>query len=284
MDYTKEARQYQHEVSTYLAKVRRGRRVAKADLDDPKFSEAAEQQRQLTRLGVKMPSPHETFLTPEEEQKFKSWKQQYAPHDSGADYDLRGAFKAGLTPGADGHWPDTYKKPNHPTFSDQSIYSSLSGTKPGSWRDDTFIPFTSKKTSMLDPLDMMKSGLQALELNRGFDVDTHHAKMLTTGPFADALKRQSVLHPELAQVGFGGGGNSAARQQMKALEQEDLDLGIVPSTAPTRSNAPIASADAVEQIRLKRVAEQEAIERKLGIGVKPKPETEDAHLRRLGLK
>lgn len=85
--------------------------------------------------------PYETALTDSEEQAFKDWKVKYAPADSGADYDLRGAFKAGITPDAKtGHWPDTFKKPNHPTFSPESIYhpqnpssplSAVPQTKPG---------------------------------------------------------------------------------------------------------------------------------------------------------
>ncbi len=83
----------------------------------------------------------ETSLSAQEEQAFRQWKGRYAPRDSGADYDLRGAFKAGLMPDAQtGHWPDTYKKPNHPTFSDQSIYASLTGTKPGTWQGETYRP------------------------------------------------------------------------------------------------------------------------------------------------
>jgi len=83
----------------------------------------------------------DTKLTPSEEAKFKVWKQRYAPNDSGMDYDLRGAFRAGEKPGPDGHWTDKFKKPNHPTFSDQSQYArgefkSLAGT----WKGDKFIP------------------------------------------------------------------------------------------------------------------------------------------------
>ncbi len=50
-----------------------------------------------------------------------------------ADYDLAGAFKAGLAPGANGHWVDTFKKPNHPTFSDQSQYHGQDGHQGGTW-------------------------------------------------------------------------------------------------------------------------------------------------------
>lgn len=86
-----------------------------------------------------MPRDFNTPLTAEEEWAFQVWKQRYAPNDSGADYDLRGAFKAGLQPDPQtGHWADTFKKPNHPTFSDQSQYAPYGN--PGSWNGDTFIP------------------------------------------------------------------------------------------------------------------------------------------------
>lgn len=82
-----------------------------------------------------------TQLSPDEEQQFSTWKAQNAPNDSGEDYDLRGAFKAGLSPDpATGHWADTYKKPNHPTFSDQSMYAQDAPDKAGHWDGDTYIP------------------------------------------------------------------------------------------------------------------------------------------------
>jgi hypothetical protein len=74
----------------------------------------------------------DTTLGPKNEEAFQAWKKKYAPKDSGADYDLRGAFKAGIKPDPKtGHWPDTYKKPSHPTFSDQSRYAKFG--KPGHW-------------------------------------------------------------------------------------------------------------------------------------------------------
>lgn len=63
-----------------------------------------------------------TKLTPAEEEKFQDWRKKYAPGDSGEDYDLRGAFKEGLTPDERGHMSDKFKKPLHPTFSEESIY------------------------------------------------------------------------------------------------------------------------------------------------------------------
>lgn len=72
------------------------------------------------------------------------------------DYDLQGAYMQGVE-SEGGHLPDTFKKPNHPTFSDQSIYHGgqirVEGEKEpftmegGSWgkdsEGDTFTPGSS---------------------------------------------------------------------------------------------------------------------------------------------
>lgn len=76
----------------------------------------------MAQSGASM-AKFETQLLPEEERAFQAWKARMAPKDSGANYDLRGAFKAGTVPDpTTGHWPDTFKKPNHPSFSKESIY------------------------------------------------------------------------------------------------------------------------------------------------------------------
>jgi hypothetical protein len=65
---------------------------------------------------------YNTSLT--DEAAFQNWKAQNAPNDSGVDYDLRGAFLADMQRSPDnGHMGDRFKKPNHPTFSDQSQYA-----------------------------------------------------------------------------------------------------------------------------------------------------------------
>lgn len=60
------------------------------------------------------------------------------------DYDLQGAFLAGLQPDERGHLADTYKKPNHPTLSNQSVYNGEGGLRGGVWDDvrgvDRFTP------------------------------------------------------------------------------------------------------------------------------------------------
>lgn len=97
-----------------------------------------------------------TPLKPEEQVRFAAWKQQYAPQDSGADYDLRGAFLAGVTPAANGHFPDQFKKPNHETFSNESQYAPDAPAKAGSWNGEIYTPNPSNglsafQQSTLDP-------------------------------------------------------------------------------------------------------------------------------------
>jgi len=87
----------------------------------------------------------ETVLSPNEEKQFLVWKKQYASRDSGVDYDLRGAFIANLKPdGKTGHWPDTFKKPNHPTFSVESQYAKFAPERAGSWQGENYIPARQK--------------------------------------------------------------------------------------------------------------------------------------------
>lgn len=98
-------------------------------------------------------SRFDTQLLPHEEKQYILWKKKYAPNDSGEDYDLRGAFKAGLVPDENtGHWPDTFKKPNHPTFSVESQYAQYGN--PGSWEGNQFMPASNERTvdAMADSL------------------------------------------------------------------------------------------------------------------------------------
>lgn len=99
----------------------------------------------------------ETKLAPEEEPKFQDWKQQYAPNDSGYDYDLRGAYLRGFTPdpAQDNHWPDTFKKPWHETFSNESVYAPDAPGLAGSWsgpNHDIYTPGSERPKPIADRL------------------------------------------------------------------------------------------------------------------------------------
>ena len=100
---------------------------------------------------------YETTISPAEEKEFQKWKQKHAPNDSGMDYDFRGAFKAGLTPDPKtGHWSDMFKKPNHPTFSDQSIYAKDRPDLAGRWEGDQYIPPSGKRGDIEGKMRMAK--------------------------------------------------------------------------------------------------------------------------------
>ena len=78
-----------------------------------------------------MTNQYNTKLTPEEQ---ADYNKKFSPGDS-YDYDMQGWYKAnpGADPKGEGvHYPDTFKKPNHPTFSDQSQYHS-DDTPGGHW-------------------------------------------------------------------------------------------------------------------------------------------------------
>src|SRR6266700_1070392 len=102
-------------------------------LDDPpaspSFDELAAQYGGVDVPPAKPPS-ETTRLAPAEEQRFQQWT-----HDNGitnvdhpdAHYDMRGFWHATggapHPPGAEQHFPDTFKQHGHPTFSVESKYS-----------------------------------------------------------------------------------------------------------------------------------------------------------------
>jgi hypothetical protein len=75
---------------------------------------------------------YNTPLTPNEEAQYQAWgkwqAQQRPDHRNPAqdtyDYDMRGFWKSGGQFAQNGHAGDQFKKPNHPTFSTFSQYST----------------------------------------------------------------------------------------------------------------------------------------------------------------
>jgi hypothetical protein len=92
----------------------------------------------LNKGGTK----YDTKLEADDEQNFQQWFSKVAHKgETGADYDYRGAYKAGIS--ADpktAHWPDTFKKPNHETFSNESQYATgEDAQKAGYWDGEKYI-------------------------------------------------------------------------------------------------------------------------------------------------
>jgi len=78
---------------------------------------------------------YNTPLSPEKEKAFQEWAAKANRLGDLRDYDLRGAFLNQEKEASNGHLPDTYKKPNHPTFSDESQYAK-DGWVGGSWKEN----------------------------------------------------------------------------------------------------------------------------------------------------
>lgn len=76
---------------------------------------------------------YDTKLSPSDEAAYQKWIRTLREGlQSTDDYDMRGAFKDDMKAAANGHMGDKYKKPNHPTFSDGSVYSNPQ-TPGGTW-------------------------------------------------------------------------------------------------------------------------------------------------------
>lgn len=74
-----------------------------------------------------------TQLTEDEEKQYQAWAKKIGHERDVYDYDLRGAWKAGAVQAENGHFPDTFKKPNHPTFSVESKYHDGKKYVGGHW-------------------------------------------------------------------------------------------------------------------------------------------------------
>ena len=84
-----------------------------------------------------MPAPdltnqYNTKLSASDERKFQGWLASSGRAGDLQDYDLRGWWAKNGTQDDRGHFTDGFKKPNHPTFSDESKYST-SQNPGGSW-------------------------------------------------------------------------------------------------------------------------------------------------------
>lgn len=114
----------------------------------PQMSEEQMRQARINRWGTDAVGPRDTFsedysdkfntvLAPDEEEKYQAWATENHREKDVYDYDLRGAWKelqsGTMSEDERGHLGDKYKKPNHPTFSDQSIYSGQDGVTGGVW-------------------------------------------------------------------------------------------------------------------------------------------------------
>jgi hypothetical protein len=106
--------------------------VKKKGLNPPKLSE----QDEFFRAGFN------TKLKPDEEQAFRAWalENKRDPDMETIDYDLRGFWKNGGAFAGNGHASDQYKKPNHPTFSVESMWHNTPNPSGGRYVGGVWLP------------------------------------------------------------------------------------------------------------------------------------------------
>lgn len=104
---------------------------------------------------------YNTPLSADEEQQFQDWIAKQGKKlgrdmaDDEIDYDMRGAWKAGAGQADNGHFPDQFKKPNHPTFSAESQYHGTTDeegrpNEGGRWitdKDGRYVAFEQSNTN-----------------------------------------------------------------------------------------------------------------------------------------
>lgn len=114
-----------------------------------------------------MTSVYNTPLTPEQEAQYQAWgvaqgvRNGRNPANDTYDYDMRGFWANKGKLAANGHAGDQFKKPNHPTFSDQSQYHGVDGHEGGAWgggQNGQPWTFTPGKTNLQfqDPADLQR--------------------------------------------------------------------------------------------------------------------------------
>ena len=110
---------------------------------------------------------YETKLSAKKEAEYQAWLKEQAEKKGRSiespDYDMRGFFNDPKSEtGENGHYPDTYKKPNHPTFSDESKYHGVDGNEGGQWKktDDGKWSFKPGKTNRANGIDTTREYLQ----------------------------------------------------------------------------------------------------------------------------
>ena len=124
---------------------------------------------------------YNTQLSPQEQRQFIDFiDKQYSETGRDytrdmTDYDVMGWWKdTGGKVDERGHGVDTYKKPNHPTFSDESKYHGKDGYRGGSWIDTqggtVFLP-SREMLHSTHSIDRLHSYMQKYE--PGFGLMTH---------------------------------------------------------------------------------------------------------------
>ena len=131
---------------------------------------------------------YNTKLTPKQEEAFLKWATENNKLQDAYDYDIRGFWKNKEKFAENGHGSDKFKKPNHPTFSDQSIYHGVDNYFGGKWIEDkngvTYIP---SETSMYS-IPMLREYFNKYEPGVTLVIPQTEGYLNFRDPFGDTTK------------------------------------------------------------------------------------------------
>lgn len=175
---------------------------------------------------------HNTKLTDEEEKAFQKWAKESGREGDVYDYDLRGAWKemqqGSMSEDARGHLGDKYKKPNHPTFSNQSVYSTAAD-KGGAWSvedgkdvftvqvdSDSEAEFLEKYFSKVEPNAVLR-----VTVKQKADW-TSNPLALTGDPFIDSLPEDQRYQIATRAKTLFATQKKEAQQELKLAVEDNL--------------------------------------------------------------
>lgn len=162
-----------------------------------------------------------TKLTKEQESKYTAWKKGLPTNlQYEGDYDLRGFWKDNPTwnpNDPNSHMTDKYKLPNHPTFSDESMYfNPQTRNQAGHWNDNMYVPYNpAVKDTIVDQSEQgqgayrIKNGQKIpIEMSKGGKI-IKKKKMADGGPITDDERSTwQNMQGKAYQSGFLGDNHS----------------------------------------------------------------------------
>lgn len=189
------------------------------------------------RFGTSMPM--------DREKDWQRWAARNVPQgDTGQDYDYTGAFLAGQERGGpDGHLPDTFKRPNHETFSVESKYAPLAPDKAGYWGPDgEYVAPPEKATlrALSESQRLRQQEVQMLQTQIAAGVDIKSAMSRLVQIAGQARQEENDLRDEAAKKAteFGKGQRAAMTYQ---IQKQNAD------TARARGEAYASHLNAQEE-------------------------------------
>lgn len=189
----------------------------------------AKQQRYFGFLASK--AQNGTKLDSAQEQQFEQWRNQLPQQlQYTGNYDLRGLWLSNpnAQPSSNLHFPDTYKLPNHPTFSDESKYYNpqVNRDSSGHWNETdsswNYVPFNMRYRK---PVTEKKANGGQLEptTQQGLSVENGQYQPISD----DSILLTGDRHSDGGQIVDNGGNTVEAEGTEVVTNTPDGDMVVL---------------------------------------------------------